>query len=54
MAPVMMNDQRHDATPMSHATNGADGCKTKQIRATLCLHRVSLRPETNRWYNTIF
>jgi hypothetical protein len=31
-----------------------DACKTKQIRATLCLHRVSPGPETNRWYNTIF
>ena len=23
IAPVMMNDQRHDATSISHATNGA-------------------------------
>ena len=31
-----------------------DGCKSKQIRATLCLHRASPDPETNRSRNTIF
>jgi hypothetical protein len=37
----------HHHTPL-------DACKPKQIRATLCLHRVSPWPETNRWSNTIF
>src|SRR5215469_1604734 len=31
-----------------------DACKAEQIRATLCLHRDSPDPETNRCRNTIF
>ena len=39
--------RRHHRTPL-------DGCKPKQIRVTLCLHRVPLGSETNRSCNTIF
>jgi hypothetical protein len=30
IAPVMMNDQRHEATSISHATNGAPSAKPRR------------------------
>ena len=39
--------RRHHRSPL-------DTCKAKQIRATLCLHRIPPGAETNRSCNTIF
>jgi hypothetical protein len=41
------------AVKPGHHRPARDRCKTKQIHATLCLHRASPDSDTNRCYNTI-
>jgi hypothetical protein len=45
-APVRGSRQSAAVKPRHHRT-ALDACKTEQIRATLCLHRVSPGLETN-------
>src|SRR5712691_3814206 len=42
------------AVERAHHRMPFDRYKAEQIRATLCLHRASPDPETNRCFNTIF